>query len=409
MLVLGGVAVVTSYTSSMETQQYRKFVVSLILSGLLLNAILWLVLRARQLPTTAYHSVAITQVLLDASLAAAVVYFQGGIDSRATVLFAVPILCTGILFVPVFAYIAAALSSLSYVGSLVLFQQHNPAIYPLKDILLPAVFYSFVFFLLAIIVSGYTERNKAKERENSYTELLSLLRHQLHHPSGVIAAIVEMLEQGESFSKLSAKEKGYVRQLKYENHRIHTMITNLLKTADADGATMNAKDDWTDVHLINIITECATSVAVAYKRVDDLDLRIPNEDITMRGDPDQLRLAFENIVENAFKYSNKDHKVTISLFAKRVPTIEIDIEDHGQGISDKQQREILTAFNKVETSSRDSYEAINNYAMGLGLYISKMIIEQHGGQFILQSKLGQGTKVIIKVKRDMWRYSYGQK
>jgi signal transduction histidine kinase len=409
LLILGGVAFVTSYTSTIETEQYRKFAVALILSGLALNFILWLILLMRRLSTTVYHQVAVIQILLDASLATAVVYFQGGIDSRATVLFAIPILSAGVLFVPIFAYTAAALSALLYTGGMVLYQHQNPGSYPLKDILLPAVFYSFVFFLLAIIVSGYTERNRAKERENSYAELLSLLRHQLHHPTGVIAAIVEMLEQGASFSKLTPKEKEYIRQLKYENHRIHAMITNLLKTADVDEKIMRSKDHWTDVHLINIITDCSSSVAVAYKRIKDLDLRLPNEDITMRGDPEQLQLAFENIVENAFKYSSKDHKVTISLLSKRIPTIEVDIQDHGDGISDKEQKKIFTAFNKLEASSKDSYEAINTYAMGLGLYISKMIIEQHGGEFSLQSKVGQGTKVIIKLKRDMWRYYYGQK
>ncbi len=409
LLLLGGVAVATSYTSSMETQPYRRFVITLILSGLSLNFVLWLILKFRQLSTLASHQIAVIQILLDAGLAASVVYFQGGIDSRATLLFALPILNAGVLFVPIFAYTAAALNALVYTGAMVLYQHHNPASYPLKDVILPAVFYSAVFLLLAIIVSGYTERNRAKERESSYAELLSLLRHQLHHPTGVIAAIVEMLEQGASFSKLTAKEKEYIKQLKYENHRIHTMIANLLKTADIDEKISHGREHWTDVHLMNVITDCSSAVAVAYKRIGDLDLQVPNEDITMRGDPEQLQLAFENIVENAFKYSDKGHKVTIRLLAKRVPTIEIDIEDHGEGISDKQQRNLLTAFNKLETSSKDSYEAINTYAMGLGLYISKMIIEQHGGQFSLQSKVGQGTKVIIKVKRDMWRYYYGQK
>jgi signal transduction histidine kinase len=409
LIVLGGVAIVTSYTSHIESANYRIFVASLIGGGLGVNFVLWLCTRPRGLSLRSYYIATSVQTVLDTTLAAAVVYFQGGIDSRATVLFAIPILMKGILFSPLFAYLAASLSSVMYTGALVLYVRLEHPSYGLRDIILPAVFYSIVFLLLATIVSRYTASNKVSERENSYTELLSLLRHQLHHPTGVIAAIVEMLEHGESFNKLTPKEKEYIKQLKYENHRIHTMITNVLKTADRDVTMKHSKEHWTDVHLVNLLTDCASSVALAYSRIKDIDLRLPNEDVTMRGDEEQLRLAFENIIENAFKYSDKGHKVTINLLSTRLPTIEIDVEDHGEGISDKQQKEIFTAFNKVEMSSKDSYEAINNYAMGLGLYISKMIIEQHGGQFVLQSKVGQGTKVIIRVKRDMWRYYYGQK
>jgi signal transduction histidine kinase len=409
LTVLGGVAIVTSYTTSIETVQYRQFVVSLIVGGLLINFLLWLVLLAKNLKTSSYHEVAVVQILLDTALAAAVVYFQGGIDSRATALFSIPILAAGVLFIPLFAYLSAVLSILLYTLALLAYQYFNPTAYERLDVLLPAVFYSFVFLLLAIIVSGYTERNKAKERENSYAELLSLLRHQLHHPIGVIAAIIEMMEHGEGYSKMNATNREYLRQLKYENHRIHTMITNLLQTAELKQDKDNLHKRWGDVHIMNLLTESSTSVATGYKRINDLDLQIPNEDIVMHGDAEQLRLAFENIVENAFKFSESGHKVTIRLLAKKVPTVEIDIEDAGSGISEKQQKTLFTAFNQIDTSSKESREAINNYSMGLGLYISKLIIEQHGGHLSLQSKPGQGTKVIIQLKRDMWRYYYGKK
>jgi signal transduction histidine kinase len=406
---LGAVALATSYTTTMKTEHLREFVVSLIIGGLLINLLLWLFLLAKNLRTFSYHEVAIIQLLLDAGLAAAVVYFQGGIDSRATVLFAIPILAAGVLFIPVFAYISAILSTVMYTLALLTYQYFNPIAYEKTDILLPAIFYSSVFFLLAIIVSGYTERNKAKERENSYTELLSLLRHQLHHPIGVIAAIIEMMEHGKGYTTMDAKDKEYLRQLKYENHRIHTMITNLLQTAKLKQDNDKLQSGWGDVHIMNLLTECSSSVATGYKRIKDLDLQIPNDDIIMHGDAEQLRLAFENIIENAFKFSDNGHKVTITLVAKKVPTIEIDVADTGSGISEKQQKKLFTAFSQLETTSKESREAINNYSMGLGLYISKLIIEQHGGHLSLQSAPGEGTKVIIQLKRDMWRYYYGQK
>jgi two-component system phosphate regulon sensor histidine kinase PhoR len=265
-----------------------------------------------------------------------------------------------------------------------------------------------VFFLLALIVSGYTARNSAKERENSYAELLSLLRHQLHHPSGVIAAIVEVLEHSEGFDKLSAKDKGYIKQLKHENERIHAMISNVLQVAEAKDKA-DDQEKWGDVNLMVLVNECATNVATAYKRLDDLELNIPLNDAVIRGQADKLQLAFENVLENAFKFSNPGNKVTITMPSKKIPVIEIDIQDHGTGISTKDQRKLFKAFTNIEAADKTGDEAIRSYSMGLGLYISKLIIEQHGGKLELESTLGKGTKVIIRLKRDMWRYYYGQK
>lgn len=409
LLILGAVALLTSYTSKLESGDYRIFVAALIAGGLGVNFILWLATKPMGLRVSTYHFVAGIQALLDTSLAASVVYFQGGIDSRATVLFAVPILMKGILFPPLFAYLAATLSSIMYSGALILYVQLQHPSYGMREVVLPAVFYSFVFFMLAIIVSQNTARNSAKARENSYAELLSLLRHQLHHPSGVIAAIVEMLEFSEGYSKLSPKDKEYIRQLKYENHRINSMISNVLQVAQIKGEEEKTSEKWTDVNLMVLISTCATSTATAYKRVGDLELNIPHDDAIVHGQHDKLQLAFENIIENAFKFSNAGSKVTVSLFTKKMPTIEIDIQDHGVGLSSKDQKKLFKAFTNIENVSTDNAGNIKTYSMGLGLYISKIIIEQHGGKLELQSTEGKGTKVIVRLKRDMWRYYYGQK
>lgn len=406
---LSAVAFASSYTTE-ETSPYRSFIIGLLIGGLTLNTILWLFNRFQNLHIRTYHIIAFLQILLDASLAASVVYFQGGVDSRATVLFAIPILICGVLYMPLFAYISALVCASFYIIALAAYAYNDPITHHIRDAFLPAIFYTFVFLLLATIVSGYTKRNNAKEREDSYAELLSLLRHQLHHPSGVIAAIVDMLEHGDGFNKLSARDKAYVRQLKHENHRIHTMISNLLQVADVQqDLDKSMTNKWGDVDIMTVLSNCATNIAVTYKRVDDLVLEIPNEHIIIHGLEEKLQLAFENIIDNAFKYSDAGHKVVVNLISKKAPTVEIDIIDHGEGIDTKAQHKLFKAFSNIDEASKDGEEAIRSYSMGLGLYISKVIIEQHGGKLELQSKPGEGTKVIVQLRRDMWRYLYGQK
>jgi signal transduction histidine kinase len=158
-----------------------------------------------------------------------------------------------------------------------------------------------------------------------------------------------------------------------------------------------------------LINDCATSTATAYKRLKDLELNIPHDNAIVHGQHDKLQLAFENIIENAFKFSDPGNKVTVSIYAKKMPTIEIDIEDHGVGLSSKDQKKLFKVFTNIESANTGTPGSIKTYSMGLGLYISKIIIEQHGGKLELQSAEGKGTKVIVRLKRDMWRYYYGQK
>jgi signal transduction histidine kinase len=395
LVILAAVIVVASYLTQAQASRNRQFALTTAGIGLTLNFILWALTKPKNRSIYYYHSVAVAQLILDITLAASIVYFQGGLSSRATVLFAIPIVGAGLLFTKGFAYVSAFLSAVGYVLALVIYRHNNPGSYELWQVTLPAVFYAVVFLIIAIIVSAYRNKTASNEREKSYTELLSMLRHQLYHPTSVIAAIIDMLQHGEHYSKWPAGDKNYLQQLKRENKKLHTMIANALEAIKTDQDEIKQTKVFDIVPLLN---DEAVSCATGAKRVSDLKTMLPNKTIEVEGDAQQLTTALDNVIENAFRYTEKGTPVIVSISEENYK-VTISVHDKGEGMSDADQKALFQLFSKMQ--SRISGDPEKLYDTGLGLYVSKLIIERHKGKLELSSSKEYGTNVTITLYRRL--------
>jgi two-component system phosphate regulon sensor histidine kinase PhoR len=395
LVILAAVIVVASYLTQAQASRNRQFALTTAGIGLTLNFILWALTKPKNRSIYYYHSVAVAQLILDITLAASIVYFQGGLSSRATVLFAIPIVGAGLLFTKGFAYVSAFLSAVGYVLALVIYRHNNPGSYELWQVTLPAVFYAVVFLIIAIIVSAYRNKTASNEREKSYTELLSMLRHQLYHPTSVIAAIIDMLQHGEHYSKWPAGDKNYLQQLKRENKKLHTMIANALEAIRTDQDEIKQTKVFDIVPLLN---DEAVSCATGAKRVSDLKTMLPNKTIEVEGDAQQLTTALDNVIENAFRYTEKGTPVIVSISEENYK-VTISVHDKGEGMSDADQKALFQLFSKMQ--SRISGDPEKLYDTGLGLYVSKLIIERHKGKLELSSSKEYGTNVTITLYRRL--------
>jgi signal transduction histidine kinase len=395
---LGALAIVTVTASSLantDAVRNREIAVTAAGIGLIINTLLWALTKPKNQSLLYYQVIAVAQLTLDVVLAASIIYAQQGLASRATILFAIPIVGAGLLFTQGFAYVTALLSAAGYALALAVYRHNNPGVYELHDITLPVVFYAAVFLIIAIIVSTHRSRTAGNEREKSYSELLSLLRHQLYHPSGVMAAIIDMLEHGDSYTKWSAGDKAYLQQLKRENKRQHTMIANLLESITDSKKELTTTKVFDIVKLLN---DESVSCATGAKRMADLETRLPNKAIEVEGDPEQLATALDNIIGNAFRYTEKGTPVIVSANEENYK-ITISIHDKGKGITEEEQRALFKLFSKMQ--SRISGDPEKLYDSGLGLYVSKLIVERHKGTLELSSSAEYGTNITITLYRRL--------
>jgi two-component system phosphate regulon sensor histidine kinase PhoR len=104
-------------------------------------------------------------------------------------------------------------------------------------------------------------------------------------------------------------------------------------------------------------------------------------------DPEKMKQVFENLLNNAIKYSQKNKKIITRLYLN-ANYIHIEIEDRGIGISEKEQSHIFEKFYRINHK-----ESISG--TGLGLTVVKEIVEAHGGQIRVASEPGKGSKFSV--------------
>ena len=117
------------------------------------------------------------------------------------------------------------------------------------------------------------------------------------------------------------------------------------------------------------------------------------ENISMTGDKIMIERLFDNLLNNAMKFT-KD-KINVKLYSEDEKCV-LEVEDNGIGISEEDKELIWKRFYQVN----DSRNKKINKGFGLGLFLVSKIIEQHGGTIDVESVLNEGTKFIAKFKRD---------
>jgi signal transduction histidine kinase len=127
------------------------------------------------------------------------------------------------------------------------------------------------------------------------------------------------------------------------------------------------------------------------RKVELLNELAPGQSDRVTGDFDKLLQVLNNILNNAAKFSHSSSTVTIRLSDTKAKQLIITIEDRGLGIDKK---DIGKIFQKYYTT-----KIKNKEGMGIGMYLTKKIIEKHKGQIRVRSEKGKGTAVSIVIPR----------
>jgi two-component system CheB/CheR fusion protein len=138
---------------------------------------------------------------------------------------------------------------------------------------------------------------------------------------------------------------------------------------------------------VNIVEVAKNSIATvqadALKRQITVELDAKIEDAKVLGDPGRLTQVFNNLLTNAIKFSEPKGKIIVSI-AQRGPGVAIRITDNGVGISAEGQKRLFSRFFQADSTTTRKHGGL-----GLGLSISKYLIDQHNGQISIQSE-GEG-------------------
>lgn len=228
--------------------------------------------------------------------------------------------------------------------------------------------------------------SREKLIEAMKTEFVSLAAHQLRTPLSAIKWTMRMLLDGD-LGKITKEQRAFIEKTYKSNERMIALINDLLNITRIEEGRYLFKPVLTDIALVSQFAINSFKEEIQKRRLE-FEFKKPEEKLPqVRIDVEKMRLAIQNLIDNAVRYTSAGGKVTISLkYDKNKREIEFSIKDTGVGIPKAQQGRIFTKFFRAVNVIRMETEGT-----GLGLFITKNIIEAHGGRIWYESEEGKGT------------------
>lgn len=223
------------------------------------------------------------------------------------------------------------------------------------------------------------------------SNFLANMSHEIRTPLNAIIGFSEAMLAGLGGKIMSHKHKEYLNDIKTSGDHLAIVINDILDLSKIEAGKWRISEaNFLIVDCIYDAVKVIKNKAVEKKL--NLEIEIPDQlsTLTVFGDEVAIRRALINLLSNAVKYTKEKGNIICHARLCDNGSLEIEIKDTGIGIPDDRLEVVLNPFEQCETT----YE-IQEEGTGLGLPIVKRLIELHGGEFSLSSKVNAGTSAII--------------
>jgi PAS domain S-box-containing protein len=241
----------------------------------------------------------------------------------------------------------------------------------------------------AFYVGVFQDITRRKEIERAKTEFVSLAAHQLRTPVSIINWYAETLSGGD-LGKLNATQRKYVEEIHHNSKRMGNLVAALLNASRVELGTFAVEPSSSDV------------VAIVDRALDDFKLQIKDKKLRVEKhyakslpvlmvDPRLVDIVMQNLFSNAVKYTPVGGGITCEI-SKNDSELVIAVRDTGVGIPEKDQPKIFTKLFRA-----DNARAKDPDGTGIGLYISRAILEESGGRIWFTSKEHEGSSFFVAI------------
>jgi two-component system phosphate regulon sensor histidine kinase PhoR len=250
-------------------------------------------------------------------------------------------------------------------------------------------------------------KSSTYELERAYEELKSLdklkdeflsnLRHELNTPLTSIKGFSELLYD-RSLGPLNDKQASAIERVVIKTRKLQNLIDSLLFVSTSQNGTIRYNFEQIEVSsLLNGV------VNVFFDKIKEKNMSIhidfAFDSILVDADTTYLPQVFLNLMDNAVKFTPENGTITLSAF-KEDNDVHVVLGDTGIGISENDIQGLFQKFHQIDSSSTRNYDG-----NGLGLYISKVIVENHKGRIWIESEKGTGTDVHVRIPSKQSQFS----
>lgn len=229
------------------------------------------------------------------------------------------------------------------------------------------------------------QADSVKLKQN-YQTMLSNISHDLKTPMTVIAGFAEMIDLSSENTERNQELLEKIQQKIAEVNKMMSAFFSLNKLESGDSEIALSR--------VNLETLCKESILDFYNTISqnnlEVDIQIPEKPVYILGNKEALKRILNNLISNAIHYGADGGIVGIKLSCDE-KNAQIVVWDRGKGIEEKYLAQVFERLYSLEDSRNKHYQG-----SGLGLTISKRLVELQGGQILLKSKPYQKTSFILQ-------------
>ncbi|MDM8515452.1 ATP-binding protein [Desulfobacterales bacterium HSG16] len=223
-----------------------------------------------------------------------------------------------------------------------------------------------------------------EEAGRSKSRFLSSMSHELRTPLNGILGFADLLD-GRFFGPLNEKQIKYVHMIDESGKKLLTLINNLLDMAKIDAGAMGL--ELTGVSPGEFIDAAASLMMAQFKKKNiNLEVSVDTDLSSITADYRKCRQIMFNLLSNALKFTPEDGHVRIHAVKDKNSHLRITVSDTGSGIESHEIDEIFSEFSQT---ARVREEKIGG--VGIGLALTRRMVEMHGGEIGVRSESGKGS------------------
>ncbi|HCM75211.1 MAG TPA: hypothetical protein DIS90_02430 [Cytophagales bacterium] len=242
------------------------------------------------------------------------------------------------------------------------------------------------------------KQNEALARQNQQLhdlniekqQIIGVVSHDLKGPFNRIFALMQLMSMTSQNLTLEQKEyMGKIHQIAVDGLN---MVRNLLDSRKIEERILDITLE--PIELESFVSSFVKNYkTVAERKNIDVLFQGPSH-VVVEADRLYLNRILDNLLSNAIKFSQPNKKVVVSIEAKSNEVL-LGIKDEGPGISEEDQKKLYIKYQKLSAKPTGGESST-----GLGLSIVKTLIEKMGGTIRCESKLGEGARFIVSLKRE---------